>query len=312
MACGGSGNMADVSAVDFPSGPLPDATWCLNDQHVWALIQHPETGERITRCFQCGIGAPHHGGAGGGLDVTCIPSGAEGGEHTAALRVEAVAPSSTPSPAATPAGQAINSVLVNEWRCAMCGFKAVGPDAMTRGSQHYLAVHGTGGTNATNALPLASESSREAATPAALPCVKCGGLAACWCDQRTESVSPAPSEPAPECACVSVTFEDGSKGASTHGCPIHPSPRFEDEPERPRTIEGWQRHYEGLEAEVARLKDDEHKEWRRANRAETEVARLTAAIRWALGENGLFRERNDLTEGPFWWRKELRKRSGLV
>lgn len=48
----------------------------------------------------------------------------------------------------------------------------------------------------------------------------------------------------------------------------------------------------------------------RLDNLEAENKRLREAIRWALGENGDFRYREE-GEGQFWWRKELRERAGL-
>lgn len=44
---------------------------------------------------------------------------------------------------------------------------------------------------------------------------------------------------------------------------------------------------------------------------EAQNKRYERAIRWALGELGEFRTRED-GEGGFWWRTELHKRAGLV
>jgi hypothetical protein len=38
---------------------------------------------------------------------------------------------------------------------------------------------------------------------------------------------------------------------------------------------------------------------------------LEAAIRWACGEEGDFKMR-DIEDGPYWWRKELRRRASLA
>lgn len=40
------------------------------------------------------------------------------------------------------------------------------------------------------------------------------------------------------------------------------------------------------------------------------IERQQAALRWALGENGDFREQRD-GEGRYWWRTELRTRAAL-
>ena len=41
------------------------------------------------------------------------------------------------------------------------------------------------------------------------------------------------------------------------------------------------------------------------------IERQQAALRWALGENGDFRERLQ-GEGRYWWRTELRARAALI
>lgn len=57
--------------------------------------------------------------------------------------------------------------------------------------------------------------------------------------------------------------------------------------------------------------------WRsKAQAAQRELGVLSAAVRWALGEEGDFAERprddkGEFTKGPYWWRKELRERAGL-
>lgn len=38
------------------------------------------------------------------------------------------------------------------------------------------------------------------------------------------------------------------------------------------------------------------------------IRELESTIRWALGENGEFRQREE-GEGAYWWRKELRRRA---
>jgi hypothetical protein len=47
-------------------------------------------------------------------------------------------------------------------------------------------------------------------------------------------------------------------------------------------------------------------------RLTAENLRLRAAIRWALGEVGEFREREFTAQGPYWWRTELRRRAALA
>ena len=49
---------------------------------------------------------------------------------------------------------------------------------------------------------------------------------------------------------------------------------------------------------------------RQVKRMQEEHEKYLAAIEWALGTNGEFRERRD-GEGPYWWRKELMLRAGL-
>lgn len=44
---------------------------------------------------------------------------------------------------------------------------------------------------------------------------------------------------------------------------------------------------------------------------EAQNRRYERALRWALGELGEFRHRED-GEGAFWWRTELQKRAGLA
>lgn len=44
--------------------------------------------------------------------------------------------------------------------------------------------------------------------------------------------------------------------------------------------------------------------------AQQEITRLTAAIRWALGETDDFPPGKP-DQGAYWWRTELRRRAGL-
>ena len=44
--------------------------------------------------------------------------------------------------------------------------------------------------------------------------------------------------------------------------------------------------------------------------AADEIERLQAALTWALGANGDFRQRGTM-DGAFWWRGELAERAGL-
>ncbi len=70
-----------------------------------------------------------------------------------------------------------------------------------------------------------------------------------------------------------------------------------------------------LEKRVIKLQKDARRGKQRQKRADTKVERLTAAIRWALGEDGEFGEEPPPLAGKcrrrYWWRTELRQRAGL-
>ena len=51
-----------------------------------------------------------------------------------------------------------------------------------------------------------------------------------------------------------------------------------------------------------------HKHVMLTTEARNELTKLREAIAWALGEHGTFCERPE-GAGPYWWRKELRKRA---
>lgn len=87
-----------------------------------------------------------------------------------------------------------------------------------------------------------------------------------------------------------------------------PAPIPEDEEENQKIIDLISQHTKSHPS--ADYTDMTWKFAGRCLRSEARIARLEAALRWALGEGGDFPVRSG-GDGMFWWRKELRVRAAL-
>jgi hypothetical protein len=83
------------------------------------------------------------------------------------------------------------------------------------------------------------------------------------------------------------------------------------EPRRASLLKQAQEHIRAQDAEIARIQQSQFDWTQRAMHYAEECSQLKDAIRWALGETNDFPPREP-GQGAFWWRTELRRRSGLT